>query len=138
MSQKSTSHVDKIIGSRIRARRLMAGMTQERLAEALNITFQQVQKYEKGANRVTVSRMIEIAKALDVEVTSFLDGAAIPGGKAEALLSDKETVQLVCAFNAIKSARARQAVLDIARALAGETSVEHPQTANWRNGASST
>lgn len=74
MKAKCTNHQDAEIGGRIRSLRVLAGMTQEKLAEILGITFQQVQKYEKGVNRVSGSRILAIASALGVSPTQLLTG----------------------------------------------------------------
>jgi transcriptional regulator with XRE-family HTH domain len=79
-SQKSPHPIDKHVGSRIRMRRALLGMTQQRLADSLSLTFQQVQKYEKGTNRVSASRLQQIATLLGVEVGFFYEGAGqVPG-----------------------------------------------------------
>lgn len=72
--RKATNSVDKHLGARLRLRRLEMGMSQERLGEVLGITFQQVQKYEKGLNRIAASRLYEIASVLKVNVSAFFDG----------------------------------------------------------------
>ena len=74
MSQKSASGIDKHVGSRVKMRRTLIGMSQEKLGEALGITFQQVQKYEKGTNRIGASRLHRIAAVLGVEVEFFFHG----------------------------------------------------------------
>ena len=74
MPRKSNSELDSYIGARLRMRRLMLGMSQEALGEKLSLTFQQIQKYEKGTNRVSASRLYELAQALDVPVQCFFDG----------------------------------------------------------------
>jgi transcriptional regulator with XRE-family HTH domain len=74
--QRVTNAVDRHIGNQVRARRLAIGMTQEKLADLLGITFQQVQKYEKGVNRIAASRLYEITQALDVSVAYFFEGLA--------------------------------------------------------------
>ena len=74
MPRKSNSELDTYIGARLRMRRLMLGMSQEALGEKLSLTFQQIQKYEKGTNRVSASRLYELAQALDVPVRYFFDG----------------------------------------------------------------
>lgn len=74
--QRATNAVDRHIGTKLRGRRLEIGMSQEKLADLLGITFQQIQKYEKGANRVAASRLYDMSKALDVSVTYFFDGLA--------------------------------------------------------------
>lgn len=72
--QRATNAVDTHIGRRLRHRRLEIGMSQEQLAESLGVTFQQIQKYEKGVNRVAASRLYDITKALEVEITYFFEG----------------------------------------------------------------
>lgn len=71
---RSPTPLDKEIGRRIRVQRLEAGVSQERLAEALGVSFQQVQKYENGLNRVAASRLYDVSQALNVPVASFFDG----------------------------------------------------------------
>ncbi len=74
MSKRPVENIETLIGARIRARRLQLGLSQEKLGAALNLTFQQVQKYEKGTNRVSVSRMIDIARILETTVQFFIEG----------------------------------------------------------------
>lgn len=71
---RSTTKIDTAIGAKVRSRRLEIGMSQERLAELLGITFQQVQKYEKGVNRIAASRLYYIAQALEMPVADFYSG----------------------------------------------------------------
>lgn len=73
-SSKEPKLADKHVGARVRMRRLMLGMSQDKLAGALGLTFQQVQKYEKGTNRISVSRVLQIAEVLQAPVSFFLDG----------------------------------------------------------------
>ncbi len=82
MSTKAPNPVDKYVGSRVRMRRIMLGMSQEKLGEALGLTFQQVQKYEKGTNRVGASRLQQISEILQVPVSFLFDGG--PSGSANA------------------------------------------------------
>ena len=82
MSTKAPNPVDKYVGSRVRMRRIMLGMSQEKLGEALGLTFQQVQKYEKGTNRVGASRIQQISEILQVPVSFLFEGG--PGGIANA------------------------------------------------------
>src|SRR3954454_17697621 len=84
--KKSTSMVDREIGSRVRMRRMLIGMSQERLGEMLGLTFQQVQKYEKGINRIGAGRLFEVAGILGVPVSFFyedVNGKPAPAGFAE-------------------------------------------------------
>ena len=88
MAKKAPNPIDKHVGSRVRMRRMMLGMSQEKLGDALGLTFQQVQKYEKGTNRIGASRLQQIATILQVPVSFFFEGAPAPpataGGFAEA------------------------------------------------------
>ena len=83
MSAKAPNPVDRYVGSRVRMRRIMLGMSQEKLGEALGLTFQQVQKYEKGTNRVGASRLQQIAHILQVPVSFFFDGAPNAPGQTQ-------------------------------------------------------
>jgi transcriptional regulator with XRE-family HTH domain len=122
-----TDAVDAHVGQRIRARRVVMGFSQEKLANALGLTFQQVQKYEKGANRVGASRLFDLARVLEVPVAYFFDGlpsarpdnaADIPGWPmAEAGLK-RETLDLLRAYNSISDPVVRRRVFDLARTLA--------------------
>ena len=127
--------VDIQVGSRVRLRRNMLGLSQEKLGEAIGLTFQQVQKYERGANRIGASRLHELSRVLDVPVAFFFDDTdpvrapAIPAGfaepTAEAFDSDPlrrpETIELVDAYFAIEDAAVRRRLLDLAKALAAES-----------------
>jgi transcriptional regulator with XRE-family HTH domain len=77
MSTKSPSPIDKHVGSRLRMRRMMLGMSQEKLGKAFGLTFQQVQKYEKGVNRMGASRLQEAAQILNISVSFFFEGARV-------------------------------------------------------------
>jgi transcriptional regulator with XRE-family HTH domain len=78
MGKKSTSPADKYIASHIRTRRRALGMSQGTLGEALGLTFQQVQKYEQGTNRIGAGRLLHVAHVLDVPITFFFEGAPVP------------------------------------------------------------
>lgn len=111
--------VDVHVGKRIRHRRWMIGMTQQQLAEAVGIKFQQIQKYETGMNRVSASRLWDIARALDVPVSFFFDGLHEEGTATEVegdILGDKEALQLVRAYYAMPAAQRRQ-IFELARVL---------------------
>jgi transcriptional regulator with XRE-family HTH domain len=124
--------VDLHVGARIRLRRRMQGVSQERLADALGLTFQQVQKYERGANRVSASKLYEIAAALRAPVAYFFDGLADPAGDGageEASSSDEhdvhaflmtaEGLELARLFPQVPRGRVRRRVLDLLRAMVG-------------------
>ena len=114
MSKKAPNPIDKHVGSRVRMRRMMLGMSQEKLGDALKLTFQQVQKYEKGTNRISASRLQQSAHILQVPVTFFFDGApSVPGtpqakGTAPApayvtdFLATRDGLALIKAFIRIK------------------------------------
>ncbi|GGE46230.1 transcriptional regulator [Marinicauda pacifica] len=119
-----TNEIDHHVGKRLRRRRRLLGLTQSQLADAVGIRFQQVQKYECGANRVSASRLFELAEALDVPVQYFYEGiegrgpAAVPQEDSlePDILSKKETVDLVRAYYRLKE-RPRRRLLDLARSL---------------------
>lgn len=118
---------DKELGRRIRERRLEIGVSQEALADALGVTFQQVQKYERGVNRVAASRLADIAFALDVPVERFYEAAAqsptkkkLPRDEVADLMRTQDGLDLARAFTSISGRRLRQRVIDLAQALAAE------------------
>ncbi len=76
MDSKLPSHIDKLVGHRLRARRRELRLSQDKLAERLGVTFQQVQKYERGANRISAGRLYELARALETTIPYFYQGAA--------------------------------------------------------------
>jgi transcriptional regulator with XRE-family HTH domain len=112
--------VDAHVGKRIRHRRWMVGMTQQQLADKVGIKFQQIQKYETGMNRVSASRLWDIADALGVSISFFfegLDDARENARSAEAdLMADKEALELVRSYYAIPEAQRRR-LFDLARVL---------------------
>ncbi len=116
MATKSATDIDKQAGARIRARRMALQISQTALAEAAGITFQQIQKYEKGSNRVSTSRLAQIAETLKVPVAYFFEG--LDGTKAAPdLLADPQLAKLLSAFTAIENEVLRQAVVDMALAI---------------------
>lgn len=130
-SKKSPNPIDIHVGSRVRLRRMMLGMSQERLGENLGITFQQIQKYEKGSNRIGASRLQHIATILKVPVSFFFEDA--PGTPEEAagfaesshsyvvdFLSSSEGLSLNKAFVRIRDSKVRRRVVDLVQSLAGE------------------
>lgn len=130
--KKAPGDFDRHVGRRIRMRRIQVGMSQERLAESLGVTFQQVQKYEKGANRITMSRMRIVSQVLGVPMAYFTEGApgeegtGIGGGFAETrqadyaseLFSTPEGVALARAFASIEDPKVRRRVVDLVTTLA--------------------
>jgi transcriptional regulator with XRE-family HTH domain len=125
LQKKSPNQIDKHIDTRVRARRVMLGMSQEKLADALGLTFQQVQKYEKGVNRIGASRLLHIAGILDVSIEFFFEG--LPGLRAggfsdDSLVADfltrPESDRLVRGFLRLKDDEARRKVADLVDWLA--------------------
>src|SRR5262249_3654667 len=108
--------IDRHVGVRIRLRRKEVGLTQERLAEALTLTFQQIQKYEHGANRVSASKLFEIARVLKVKLAVFFDGYAEPGGAAVAPVLSPELAELAETFPRLSEVRRRR-ILELIRTL---------------------
>jgi transcriptional regulator with XRE-family HTH domain len=132
MAKKAPNPTDKHVGARVRMRRMMLGMSQEKLGDALGLTFQQVQKYVKGANRIGASRLQQIAQILQVPVSFFFEGApSAPGqpvdGLAEApspayvsdFLATSDGLALTKAFMGIKDAKLRRRIVDLVEQIAG-------------------
>src|SRR5229473_721525 len=111
MSTKAPNPVDKYVGSRVRMRRIMLGMSQEKLGEALGLTFQQVQKYEKGTNRVGASRLQQISEILQVPVSFLFEGG--PSGATNA-----EGLALTRAFTRISDAKLRRSIVEMVEQIA--------------------
>ena len=123
-SAKSTNAHDIEVGQRIRARRMAKGMSQTELGNQLGVTFQQVQKYEKGVNRVGAGRLVRVAEALDVPV-SFFFGATDTGGSEDtrAILGFLDTtysLRLLRAFSRIPHGEVQRAVVDLVESIAPE------------------
>ena len=129
MAKKLPNPIDKHVGSRLRMRRKMLGMSQGELGEMLNITYQQVQKYEFGTNRISASRLQHISHILQVPVPFFFEGAPdqpkSAGGPAtppyvSEFLSSTEGLALVKAFTKIKEAKLRRRVAQLVEEIAGD------------------
>jgi len=117
---RAATDVDRSIGQRIRARRLEVGMSQEKLAELLDVTFQQIQKYEKGVNRIAASRLHRLASSLGTSVAAIVPMEA-DTEENEALLAlgmSRDGAQLARAFTAIQSPRFRRLAVDAVLAIA--------------------
>lgn len=130
--KKKPNPIDIHVGSRVRLRRMMTNMSQEKLGEHLGITFQQIQKYEKGTNRIGASRLQSISSVLQVPVSFFFDGAPNPAGATNPsgmeensssymveFLSSPEGLQLNKAFSRIPDAKVRRRIVELVRSLAG-------------------
>ncbi len=136
MAKKSPNPTDKYVGSRVRMRRLMLEMSQEKLGEKLGLTFQQVQKYEKGTNRIGASRLQQISQILQVPVAFFFEGAPIlsegtkPEGVEDApsptyvsdFLATSDGLSLTKAFMRIPDPKLRRRIVDLVQQIAGEDS----------------
>src|SRR5438128_8974347 len=135
--------IDTHVGSRVRLRRNMLGLSQEKLGEAIGLTFQQVQKYERGANRIGASRLHDLSRVLDVPVSFFFDDTdpvkapAIPAGFAEPAaevfdvdpLRRRETIELVRAYYRIDDSALRRRLFELARAAGrGSRPIGTPRT----------
>lgn len=131
--------IDVHVGARVRARRRLLGITQERLGEALGLTFQQVQKYERGSNRISASRLFELSRILAVPVTYFYEGAeaeAVAGEETAALpevaaapfgneqLSSRETHDLLRSYYALPDPQVRRRFLDLLKAVSESAAAE--------------
>ena len=124
---KKANPIDAQVGNRVRIRRMLIGMSQEKLGDLLGLTFQQVQKYEKGVNRIGAGRLFEIARILGVPIDFFYDGVASSAdtlaSAAPAVMefvSSGEGLQLSLAFMKIKDPKVRKRVLDLVKSLADE------------------
>ena len=118
-SARRANPIDVHVGSRVRLRRMLLGMSQEKLGEHLGLTFQQIQKYETGANRVSASRLWDIAETLNVNVAFFFDGLDKPdtlGSPDGDLLVDREALELVRSYYAIPENQRRQ-LFELAKVL---------------------
>jgi transcriptional regulator with XRE-family HTH domain len=128
--KKQASPIDVQVGTRVRLRRMLIGMSQEKLGEMLGLTFQQVQKYEKRVNRIGAGRLFQVAHILGVPIDYFYEGVngmgegapgfAEPGGSSPPVLeflSSGEGLQLSLAFMKIKDPKVRKRVLDLVKSL---------------------
>ena len=132
MPVKVMNPTDKYVGSRVRMRRLMLGMSQGALADQLGLTFQQVQKYEKGANRISASRLLQMCHVLQVPVPFFFDGAPHIAGQVgkgvEAplpayipdFLATSDGLALVKAFMQINQSELRRSIVRLVEAIVGD------------------
>ena len=131
MAKKAPNPIDRYVGSRVRMRRMMLGMSQEKLGNALGLTFQQVQKYEKGTNRIGASRLQQISQILQVPVSFFFDGAPdVPPHGSELseapsptyvadFLATSDGLALTRAFMRIKDSKLRRKIVELVEQIAG-------------------
>ena len=132
MAKKAPNPIDKHVGSRVRMRRMMLSMSQEKLGDALGLTFQQVQKYEKGTNRIGASRLQQISNILQVPVAFFFEGAPeLAGGRpigkdapsptyVADFLATSDGLALTKAFMRIGDPKLRRRIVDLVQQIAGE------------------
>lgn len=113
---RDAGDVDRQVGERMRRRRILLGLTQDQLAEALGLSYQQIQKYETGANRISVGRLAQIADILEVTPGWFFGTHGEPDGPAG---SSRAVIELVRSFSRIEDERVRTQVTALLRALAG-------------------
>jgi transcriptional regulator with XRE-family HTH domain len=135
-NSRKPNPVDIHVGTRVRFRRMLLGMSQEKLGERLGLTFQQVQKYEKGVNRIGASRLFDLSQVLGVPVQFFYEEAPLtPDQQAQVnagfaekpsesyiveFLNSREGLELNRAFARIEDAKVRRSVVELVRSLAGE------------------
>src|SRR3954464_7428854 len=149
MGPKEPNEIDRLVGSRVRQRRMQLGMSQEGLAEQLGLTVPQLQKYEKGVNRIGASRLHKIAGLLGVPIGAFFEahagdlarepemggaeaGGAEPGQPNPSVFADRETIALALAFHRITRPELRRALIDLARTIAH---LDEPASDKPANGA---
>jgi transcriptional regulator with XRE-family HTH domain len=132
LAKKAPNPTDKHVGARVRMRRMMLGMSQEKLGDALGLTFQQVQKYEKGTNRIGASRLQQISQILQVPVSFFFEGApsAVTIGRHEGtgeapspayvsdFLATSDGLALTKAFMRIEDSKLRRRIVDLVEQIA--------------------
>jgi len=130
--KKAPNPTDRHVGSRVRMRRLMLAMSQEKLAAALGLTFQQVQKYERGANRIGASRLQQLSHILQVPVAFFFegapnalaphgsDGSALSMAEIDDFVSDLDGLRLISAFMRIDNAALRRRIVMLVQEIAGD------------------
>ena len=132
MANKAPNPIDKHVGSRVRMRRMMLGMSQEKLGDSLGLTFQQVQKYEKGTNRIGASRLQQISLILQVPISFFFEGEPPPPGGPPGMneapspayvtdfLATTDGLALVKAFMRIENSKLRRRLVDLVEEMGGE------------------
>jgi transcriptional regulator with XRE-family HTH domain len=129
-AKRSPHAIDRHVGNRVRMRRKMQGMTQEKLGDALGLTFQQVQKYEKGTNRIGAGRLQQIASIQQVPISFFFEGApgssssVLEDGPSSAYVSDfyatSDGLALTKAYMRIQNAKLRRCIVELVKQIAGE------------------
>lgn len=130
--ERSPNPIDLHVGARVRMRRKFLNVSQEKLADSLGLTFQQVQKYERGTNRISASKLFEIGRFLEAPVSYFFEGLAETAGQKRGFAEDgpeqfvhgflmtPEGIELASLFPKIRNGRLRRKVLELVREMAGE------------------
>lgn len=113
------SEIDHYVGSRIRERRIMMGLSQQQMADMIGVTYQQAHKYERGINRISAGRLFEITQVLAVPISYFFDGLE-EAGEQQAAPRQRMCLELARNFSSIENERHQDALSQLARALAGE------------------
>lgn len=129
-TDRTPNPVDIHVGARVRVRRKQKGISQEALANRLKLTFQQVQKYERGTNRISASKLYEIARALELPISDFFDGldetsaasgmAEAPAAFRHALPTSSDGLELANAFERLKRGKVRKRLVELVKALVAE------------------
>jgi transcriptional regulator with XRE-family HTH domain len=143
LPKKQANSIDAQVGNRVRLRRMLVGMSQEKLGEMLGLTFQQVQKYEKGVNRIGAGRLYRVGQILGVPVSYFYEDVMEQGAEtapvandratpsAVEFLSSSEGMQLTLAFMRIREPKVRRRVIDLVKSLAdGESETQNQNAAS--------
>ena len=118
--------MDRIVGTRMRERRIMLGLTQQQMAELIGVTYQQAHKYEKGINRISAGRLSRIAKALGVEIGFFFESAEVDQSGAEPTPQQRLLLELARSFIALPSRKHQEAICNLARVLAHSDAIGEP------------
>jgi transcriptional regulator with XRE-family HTH domain len=131
-NKRNTADAESLIGERIRLRRIQVGMSQEQLGKFLGVTFQQIQKYEKGANRVSAGRLVKIAEALECNVMTFFEGLDLIDAPTSTpftqFLATKDGIAIIEAMLKIRTQELRRLVIDIAEKLERLMPIPDPET----------
>ncbi len=132
---KKPNPIDVHVGSRVRLRRMLLSMSQEKLGDQMGLTFQQIQKYEKGTNRIGASRLYHIAQILEVPVQFFFDDVPLAAGQSERetgmsepktenflyeFISTRDGLELIRAFVSVQDPKIRKRIVDLVRTLSNE------------------
>ena len=118
--------IDRMVGARMRERRILLGLTQQQMAELIGVTYQQAHKYEKGINRISAGRLSRIATALGVEVGFFFENAAVDQSSFKPSTQQRLLLELARSFIALPSRKHQEAICNLARVLAHSDAIDDP------------